>query len=135
MDSDPLDDPPNSDGCFHPTITLDVSTSNIYAFWIHRVFAPPTDSWTIEGKKNVSGTWSYISIGNPDTTSPKQYLTSIYSVQGESYICWQWTQNTTGTIEVIFDRIPEFNQVIIPVFLVVMLFVAVFRNESIRKRN
>jgi len=124
---------PNDAG-FYPSISLDSSTGGTYFFWIERKWNP-ADSWSIMGKKNVSGSWSFIPIGNPDTASPKQYQTSIYSVPGESNMCWQWTQNTTGTIEVIFDRIPEFDQVIIPVLFVILLFIAVFKNESIKKRK
>jgi hypothetical protein len=86
------------------------------------------------GKKNVTGTWSTLTL-NPQTADSKQYLESIYSVSGETHICWQWTQNTSAPIQVVFDRmIPEFSQVLIPVFFVLMV-VAIGMRRSSGKRG
>jgi len=89
----------------------------------------------IDCKKKPSGLgWSTFSLG-AQTAYSKQYLTSIYSVSGETLICWQWTQNTTG-IEVIFDKIPEFHASVLPIVcMMTMIFVcaAATRRGSRRK--
>jgi hypothetical protein len=76
---------------------------------------------SIIGKKNVSGTWTALTI--TQNAYVKQYLTSIYSVSGEQFICWQWTQNTTAPIQVVFDKLPEFSQVLVPIVFTMSLFV------------
>ena len=126
-----LDSVTNTYGNMYPTISLDSSTGNVYAFWIQ------TDAdavaRTIVGKKNVSGTWSLLTL-SAQTADQKQYLNSIYSVSGETHICWQWTQNVSAPIQVIFDKIPEFSQLLIPVFSV-LLVVAIGMRRSNRKRG
>ncbi len=99
-----------------PTISLDTSTGDVYAFW----YDIQTNS--IVGKRNVSGTWTSLSF--VQNTYSKQYLTSIYSAPAAQFICWQWTQNTTAPIQVVFDKIPEFGQVALPIFLTMMVFFA-----------
>jgi len=127
-----LDSVANAIGNFYPTISLDASTGNVYAFWIQ------TDSKavgrTIVGKVNVSGTWTSLTF-SLQTTDQKQYLTSIYSVSGEVNICWQWTQNTTGTIHVVFDKLPEFSDVVLPTFVFMCVFFVVARQNRIRRRR
>jgi hypothetical protein len=117
-----LDVAANADGCFHPTISLDTSTGNIYAFWIHHIFPPPTDSKTIEGKRNASGAWTALTLSG-QTVGDKQYLNSIYSAPGEQFVCWQWTQNTTSPIQVLFDKLPEFKTVVLPVLFLTLVVV------------
>jgi hypothetical protein len=106
----------NTNGYKWPTLSLDTSTGNLYAFW-YDMQTPGL----IVGKKNVSGTWTALTISQ--NTYVKQYLTSIYSVSGEQFICWQWTQNTTAPIQVAFDKIPEFSHVVIPIMFMMSLFV------------
>jgi hypothetical protein len=122
-----LDTVANTLGNKYPTISLDSSTGNLYAFWIQTdVSAVGT---TIVGKKNVSGTWSSLTFGT-QTTAPKQFLNSVYSVSGETHICWQWTQNTTSPIQVVFDKIPEFGTVVLPAFaMLFMLLVSIRRSR------
>jgi len=75
----------------------------------------------------VSGTWTSLTFGT-QTTAPKQFLTSIYSVPGDIYICWQWTQNTTTTPrEVVFDKIPEFGTVLVPAFATLLILIVSVR--------
>ena len=107
-----------------PTISLDSSTGNIYVMWVK----DGTSADNIEVMKNVTGTWSTLSV--PQTTFVKTWLTSIYSAPGETYICWQWTQNTTSPYEVIFDKIPEFSDAVLPVLFVLTIFIAVYRRRS-----
>jgi len=107
----------NTDGYKWPTLSLDTSTGNLYAFW----YDMQTNA--IIGKKNVSGTWTALTI--TQNTYVKQYLTSIYSAPGEQFICWQWTQNTTAPIQVVFDKLPEFSHVVVPVVFMMSLFVLI----------
>ena len=107
---------PKGVGGYYPTISLDTSTGDLYVLWLQNVLGDPAYApRTVIGRKCVSGTWSNMTI-EPQTTFAKQYLTSIYSVSGEFKICWQWTQNATAPIEVLFDRtvIPEFSVLTVP---------------------
>jgi len=109
-------DVPKGVGGYYPTISLDTSTGDLYILWLQNVLGDPTYApRTMIGRKCVSGTWSNMTI-EPQTTFAKQYLTSTYSISGEFKICWQWTQNATAPIEVLFDRtvIPEFSVLTVP---------------------
>jgi len=131
--------PTAQESCIYPTISLDKPTGRLYAFWILDDGGNPTRHWTVTGKYNTTSTWEswgttpiYTST---DTTSPKQYLNSIYSAPGAQLVCFQWTQNTTAPdIEVIFDKIPEFKDIVLPVLSIVVLVVVGERAQS-RKRN
>ena len=106
-----------------PTVSIDTSTGNVYAMWLN-------SNNDILVEKNVSGSWSSITI--PHTDYAKSYLTSVYNASDESLICFQWTQNTSlGNIEVIFDKIPEFTDTFIPVLFILTLF-AVYRSRARR---
>jgi len=105
----------NNYGYKWPTLSLDTSTGHLYAFW----YDMQTNA--IIGKKNVSGTWTALTM--TQNAYVKQYLTSVYSAPGEQFICWQWTQNTTAPIQVVFDKIPEFSQVVVPIVFMMALFV------------
>ena len=114
---------PSDVGNKYPTISIDTATGDLYTFWVR------TDTsgipQTIMGKKkSEGGSWESISFGT-QTSYPKHFLTSIYSVGGEAGICWLWTQNTTGTIEVFFDIIPEFGDVVVPALTILAIFVVV----------
>lgn len=126
-----LDSQKNNEGAYFPTISVDSATGNVFAIWIDGSGGVGT---AIEAKKNVTGTWTSLSVSS-DTTSPKQYLTSIYSAPSEDSICWQWTQNTTGTIEIEFDKMPEFSQLTIPVLGMAALFMFVYRKRSSRPKK
>ena len=125
-----LDSVANTLGNLYPTISLDTSTNYVYAFWIQ------TDNTgigrTIMGKKNASGTWTSLTFSG-QTADAKQYLTSIYSVPAETLIAWQWTQNTTAPIQVIFDKIPEFDGVVMPVLFLMAMVLVVAGRRARRK--
>ena len=106
----------------YPTVSLDSATGNIYAMWVQDT------TQAIFVNKNTSGIWSSISVDQ--NSYAKNYLTSIYSAPGESYICMQWTQNTSSPYEVIFEKIPEFSEVVVPVFFVLAIFIAVYRRSA-----
>ena len=124
----------NPIGNICPTVSVDTSTGVVYAFWLQ------TDSnavgITVTAKKNVSGTWTALTLP-AQTTDAKQYLNSIYSGSGEHIICWQWTQNTTDPdIEVLFDKLPEFKSVVLPVlFLTLMVVVGMQRRRGRSRRD
>jgi hypothetical protein len=122
---------PKGVGGYYPTISLDASTGNLYVLWLQNILNDPTYSpRTVIGRICVSGAWSNMTI-LPQTTFTKQYLTSIYSVSGEYKICWQWTQNTTAPIDVMFDgtMIPEISDLALPLIMTIVVF-AVLRRRS-----
>ncbi|MDH3366126.1 MAG: zinc ribbon domain-containing protein, partial [Thermoplasmata archaeon] len=120
-----LDDDDDTVGHRYPTVSLDTSTGNVYAFWLQ------DDDNHIQCKKNFSGSWTSVTLSGGQTSYDKQFLTSIYSAPGEAYICWQWTQNTTGNIEVILDAIPEFGDLFVPVlFVIAVFFVGIRRRRQ-----
>ncbi len=112
----------------HPSISLETVTGDVYAVWVQ------DDNENLICKKNSSGTWSFLTIGG-QTTYEKNHLTSVYSVSGASNICWIWTQNKTGTIEVFFHKIPEFQDIALPVFTVLIMFIVISRRRSARKKD
>lgn len=124
-----LDSVSNTLGNMYPTISLDRSTGQVYALWVE------TDNTatprTIVCRKNMSGTWQTLTLP-AQTTGPKHHLTSIYSAPADYAICWQWTQNTTAPIQVIFEKIPEFGTVLVPAFAL-MMFVVAFAGRSRRR--
>jgi hypothetical protein len=123
----------NNLGNVYPTISADSSTGNVYSFWIETDVSGV--GVTVMGKKNVSGTWTALTLSG-QTAGAKQYLNSIYSAPGERYICWQWTQNTTSPIEVLFDKLPEFKSVIMPVlFLTLIVVVGMQRRRGRFRRD
>ncbi len=111
-------------GTRSPTLSIDSSTGSLYALWLQNT------TEYIQVKKNVSGSWVPITL--TQNSYVKSYLTSIYNASGETFICFQWTQNTTTSdIEVHFDKIPEFTDTFIPVLFILTLF-AVYRSRSRR---
>jgi len=124
-----LDSVGNSKGNRYPTLSLDTATGYLYAFWIQ------IDTMAIHCSRNVSGTWTELTLTG-QTAYTKQYLTSVYSVAGEPNICWMWTQNITGTMEVQFDKqLPEFPGLAMPVLFFVALFVLARKKTRGRKAN
>ena len=113
-----------------PTISLESSTGDLYAFWIQ------TDTSmvgkTIMGKKYSSGSWTSLTLDG-ESSYTKQHLTSVYSASGASRICFQWTQNTSSPIEVMFDKIPEFGNALVPAGLLIVAVVLLARRRSKRR--
>ncbi len=122
---------PTDVGDFYPTASLETASGDVYAMWIR------TDTGgvgrTVMMRKLTSGSWANVTL-DPQTSYPKQYLTSIYSISGEFMVCWQWTQNTTGTIQVTFDhRVPEFSSVVLPVLASMLILFIAARSRSRRR--
>ena len=114
-------------GDYYPAISLESTANNLYVFWLQSdtSLVPKT----LVGRLCVSGSWSNLTFES-QTTYAKQYLTSIYSVSGEFKICWQWTQNITSPIHVLFDHtIPEFSDITLPILGFIMIL-AVYRQRS-----
>ena len=113
---------PNGVGDYYPTISLETSTGNLYALWLRSDAS--LVPMTVVGRKSVSGAWSEFTI-TPQTIFAKLFLTSVYSVSGEFKVCWQWTQNATAPIDVMFDGtvVPEFGDLALPIIGLAVLFV------------
>jgi hypothetical protein len=122
----PLSSEATIEGFGYPTISLDTSTGNVYAFWYDM------QTQYVAAKRNVSGTWSALTL-NAQTADAKAYLTSIYSATSPFLICYMWTQNTTAPIHVVFDRIPEFSDTALPV--IGMVAVLIFAIGPTRRRK
>jgi hypothetical protein len=126
LNLDPL--VPAGIGNYYPTISLDTSTGNIYAFWLRgdATYTPKT----VMGKVNISGVWSDLILGS-QTTYTKMYLTSIYSAPGQYKICWQWTQNVTTPIDVMIDHqeIPEFGDLTLLITGIMVMFAVRIRGS------
>jgi RNA polymerase subunit RPABC4/transcription elongation factor Spt4 len=115
-------------GDYYPTISLETSTGSLYALWLQSdvTLAPKT----VMGRACVSGNWSEMTIEG-QTTFTKQYLTSVYSFASGTVLCWQWTQNTTAPIQVLYDGtiIPEFSG-LTPLVVASVTMFAVYRMRS-----
>jgi len=131
VDLDPLI--VNNVGDYYPTISLESSTGDLYAFWLQSDTS--LSPKTVMGSKCVSDAWSYITI-QAQTSFTKRYLISIYSVSGEFKISWQWTQNATKPIDVLIDHqeVPEFSDLTLPIIGVIAIF-AVTRKRSRSKED
>jgi len=127
-----LDTVSNNLGNVYPTVSVDSSTGNVWAFWIET----GTDGigYIVRAKKNVSGVWSFFPL-NGDTSYAKQYLTSVFSASSEQFVAFQWTQNSTAPIHVMFDKIPEFGDLVVPVLSLIVIFFVVHRRRHRRARG
>jgi hypothetical protein len=119
-------------GDYYPTISLETSTGDLHALWLRgdNLFVPRT----VMCSKCVAGTWSYTALPS-QTTFAKTFLTSVYSASGPFTICWQWTENTTAPINVVFDGtvIPEFGDLALPMVGFAVIFVAYRRVSQWRR--
>jgi hypothetical protein len=118
----------NTVGFQYPTVSIDTSTRNLFAFYVNMT----ADNGIVCRKYN-GATWTTLGLG-AQPTYVKQHLTSIYSVPSESLICWMWTQNNTGANrEVVFDKIPEFSDALVPVLFMMAVVIALSRRSSRKK--
>jgi len=117
-------------GDYYPTISLESSTNKLYVLWLQSDTALVPK--IVMGRVCSASSWSNMTISS-ETSYAKQYLTSIYNVSSEYKICWQWTQNTTSQIQVLFDgvQIPEFGEVVLPMMSVLVIAVI----SRIRRRT
>ena len=112
---------PDQVGDYCPTISLDSSTGDLYALWLRSdsTYTP----LTVMGRVFSAGVWSNMTI-QTQTNFTKSFLTSIYSAPDMTGICWEWTQNATVPIDVMYDStaIPEFGGPALTVVGAVMIF-------------
>jgi predicted secreted protein with PEFG-CTERM motif len=125
-----LDDTGGSAANKHPSISLDTASDAVYAVWVQ----DDTENLYCKKLPYGSSTWSSLTIGG-QTSYEKNHLTSVYSVSGESNICWIWTQNKTGTIEVFFHKIPEFQEIALPVFTIMIMFIVLSGRKNARRKK
>jgi len=123
-----IDEASDSIGNKCPTVSLDTGTGDLYAFWIQM------NNNNIICKQLASETWSFVDIGTQSSYS-KSYLTSVYAVSGQNNICYMWTQNTSSPIEVMFDKIPEFEDILIPICFMILAVVSLSRSRTRRARK
>ncbi|MCU0860670.1 MAG: hypothetical protein MUE55_08825, partial [Thermoplasmata archaeon] len=126
----PLDDAGGGAANKHPSISLDTVSDAVYAIWVQ----DDTENLYCKKLPYGSSTWSSLTIGG-QTSYEKNHLTSVYSVSGESNICWIWTQNKTGTIEVFFHKIPEFQEIALPVFTIMVMFIVLSGRRNARRKK
>ncbi|MFQ6128094.1 MAG: ATPase domain-containing protein [Thermoplasmata archaeon] len=108
------------------TITLDNSTNYLYLFYIN-------STHQIKGKALDFPSWVDIT-GIEENTDEKDWLTSVYEVDSVLKICWEWTNGTTSPYQVRFETgIPEFEDVIAPVFFLAILALMVRRKRRERR--
>jgi hypothetical protein len=110
----------------YPTISL-VGSDDLYAYWI--------TSDQIEGNysTDLGSSWSQITGFTIDVNS-KVHLTSVYYAPNSDYIGWHWTKNVAFDNDVLFERIPEFNEIIIPIAGFMALFI-VLRGKTKKKKE
>jgi hypothetical protein len=122
----------NDIGDYYPTISLETSTNNLYVYWLQSETSLVPK--TLTGRLYSSGSWTNLTFESQSTYA-KYYLNSIYSVSGEYKVAWQWTQNTTSTVQVLFDhKIPEFSDIVLPIMGFMVIFV-VYRQRSKGKKD
>lgn len=92
----------------YPTITIMTATDpeSLYSFYIrnNQIYC----NYTTIG----SGSW--ISLVLTTNTDTKTNLTSIYSASATSYVSWEWLNITGSNFNVNFERIPEFQDMLLP---------------------
>ncbi len=118
---------PDFVGDYYPTISLDSSNGDLYALWLRSASGDSTYApRTVMGRALSAGVWSNMTI-ETQTNFTKGYLTSVYSAPGLRGIGWEWTQNRTVPIEVMYDTgtaIPEFQNLVLPTLAIALIFIA-----------
>ena len=99
----------STSGSISPTITIQLGTGNLYVFWI-------ASSNQVSGKQ-YTGSWSDITIIETQTIT-KGYVTSPYS-EANGGLIFMWGQGGTSPYEVKILKIPEFEEIVAPIFGVV----------------
>jgi hypothetical protein len=74
--------------------------------------------------------WSQIT-GFTVNTDGKSFLTSVYYTPNEHLSGWHWTKVEAFDNDVLFERIPEFQDIIVPIFC--MIFMAAVWQRRRRK--
>ena len=95
-------------GSTSPTITIDTSTQNLYAYWV-------SSANQIKGKR-YAGSWTDIT-GFDVQTIAKNSLTSPYAYVGAPLV--MWAQGSSPQ-EIKVEKIPEFQDLVAPVVTTVL---------------
>jgi hypothetical protein len=106
----------------YPTVSL-VPTEDIYAFWIN-------ETYEIAGKISSDGgsTWVWNEYITDDSVI-KWNLTSVYNYSKVWGVAWIW--DIKGE-EVYFERIPEFEFLLVPVVFVTFIPIILRRRHRVR---
>ncbi|MFQ5883728.1 MAG: hypothetical protein ACE5IO_01350 [Thermoplasmata archaeon] len=88
---------------FYPTLSLLTTNDNVYAFYVrgNQIYCKYWDS----------SSWTEVTLTSD--TNTKGHLTSTYSGSDDGQLPWIWRQETLD-YEISFERIPEFDQVFLP---------------------
>jgi len=121
-------------GDFFPTITLDSSTDDLHVLWLRgdATNTPRTVMWA----ECAGSVWSFNAVAS-QSSNAKMFLTSTYSAPSQFSLCWQWTENVTAPIEVLFDGpvIPEFSSLALPAVGFAALFLISMRSVKRSRRH
>jgi hypothetical protein len=110
-----------------PTISL-VGSDDLYAYWVNVSIGGNNQ---IEGNfsTDIGVTWSpNLNLLLFPNFDGKRFLTSVYYAPNEYLIGWHWTKDIVSDNDVLFERIPEFQDIFIPIFFSILM-VAVWRRK------
>jgi len=93
-------------GSTSPTITRHSGTGDLYVFYL-------LSTYQIKGR-TYSGSWSDIS-GIDTSTITKVYITSPYTITAAWKVSWLWGQGGSSPYEVKIARLPEFEDIVVPI--------------------
>jgi hypothetical protein len=97
-----------------------IGQDHLYVYWINTTVGPNNNQ--IEG--NYSTDYGANWIPNLDFTPDnfqKGFLTSVYYAPIDYLSAWHWTRGTAGNTDVHFERIPEFQDIVIPFFSMIII--------------
>lgn len=108
---------------FYPTLSLLTTNDNLYAFYIraNQIYCKVWDGS------------SWLEVTLTSDTNTKTHLTSTYSSSDASKLPWIWRQETLD-YDITFERIPEFDHVLLPIAFVGLVPIMKRLSRSERKR-
>jgi hypothetical protein len=106
----------------YPTLSL-VPSDDLYAFWVNV-------SGQISGKYSLDGgsAWNWMTWITSNTVG-KSNLTSVYSYPNSLGVAWVWDMQND---KVYFERIPEFDLILAPITVGVLLPLILRRKRRAR---
>lgn len=110
----------------YPTISSVNTTSPnyLYAFWLNSTTAQISGKYSTDG--GSSWNWATYITANLDA---KGHITSVYNVSNEGYVGWQWV-NATTNYDVLFESIPEFQEILIPISMLIAVPLILLRRKN-----
>ena len=100
----------------------------LYVFWLNSTTSQISGKYSING--GAGWNWATYITANIDN---KGHITSVYEVTRVQDVGWQWV-NRTINYDVLFESIPEFEGIIVPI-CGLMAFFMVFRGKSKRRKG